>query len=145
MSRKSQVGKRNSAANKAESIQSPSGPPFKIRMGLPHMDNLWKDLNTRFDQKTLNARELRLYSKWGKALRLLSANPFYPGLNSHEINSLTQKYGKKIFESYLENRTPGAARMFWAYGPGRAEITILALEPHPEADAYGRVKLDSEP
>jgi hypothetical protein len=145
MSKKSQVGKRSSAASKPESIHSSSGPPFKIRMGLPKMDSLWNDLSTRFDQKALNASEIRLFNKWGKALKLLSANPFYPGLNSHEITSLTQKYGKKIFESYLENRTPGAARMFWAYGPGRAEITILALEPHPEAGAYGRVKLDEEP
>jgi len=69
----------------------------------------------------------------------------YPSLNSHEITTLTQKYRKKIFESYLENHTPGAARMFWVYGPKRGEITILALEPHPEIGAYGRIKLDSEP
>jgi hypothetical protein len=34
--------------------------------------------------------------------------------------------------------------MFWAYGPGKGDITILAVEPHPQDEkrgAYGRVKL----
>lgn len=57
----------------------------------------------------------------------------------------SKKYGKKVFESYLENQTPGAARMFWTYGPERGDITILALEPHPEPGEYGRVKLATEP
>lgn len=144
MSKKSKVGKKNLATvNKQASVLS--GLPFKIRMGLPHMDALWKDLSTKSVTNNLTATETKLYKKWGKALTLLSKDPFYPSLNSHEINSLTQKYGRKIFESYLENKTPCAARMFWAYGPGRAEITILALELHPESGAYGRLRLDSEP
>ena len=108
------------------------------------MDALWTELTDRSKMDKLTGDEVKLYQKWGKALRFLSANPFHPGLSSHEISSLTQKYGKKIFESYLENRTPSAARMFWTYGPGRAEITILALEPHPEPGKYGGVKLDLE-
>ena len=92
----------------------------------------------------LSGNEAKLYKKWRKALRSLAADPLHPGLNSHEITALSRKYGKKVFESYLENRTPGAGRMFWAYGPGRAEITILALEPHPEPGEYGRVRLDDE-
>jgi hypothetical protein len=125
--------------------QRQAGPPFIIRMGLPHMDALWNDLQHREASKQFSVVDQRLYKKLGKALYFLSQNPFYPSLNSHEISSLTQKYGKKVFESYLENRTPGAARLFWTYGPGRAEITILALEPHPEPGEYGRVKLDTEP
>jgi hypothetical protein len=78
-------------------------------------------------------------------LQAVAAGPFYPSLQSHEISSLTKKYGKKVFESYLENQTPGVARMFWSYGPDRADITILALEPHPEPGEYGRVQLASEP
>ncbi len=135
--------RRSTVADKLKT--SASGPPFTIRMGLPHMDELWSDLNSKLSTGRLTKNEERLYRKWGKALQLLSLNPFYPGLSSHEISSLTQKYGKKIFESYLENRTPGAARMFWTYGPERAEITILALEPHPENNEYGKVKLDAEP
>lgn len=144
MSKKPRPSQKNPAAADKEK-KRPSGPPFTIRMGLPHMDALWKELTARSKANKLTADEAKLYKKWGKALRLLAANPFYPGLSSHEIDSLTRKYGKKVFESYLENRTPGAARIFWSYGPGRAEITILALEPHPEPGAYGRVKLDSGP
>jgi hypothetical protein len=114
-------------------------------MGLPHMDELWRDFETRSKAGTLSKDDAKLFKKWGKALGLLSANPFYPSLESHEISSLSRKYGKKVFESYLENHTPGAARMFWAYGPDRADITILALEPHPEPGEYGRVRLASEP
>jgi hypothetical protein len=120
-----------------------SGPPFTIRMGLPHMDDLWKALTAKSDKGKLTGSKRKLYKKWGKALRLLSTNPFYPGLCSHEITSLTKKYGNKIFESYLENKTSGAARMFWTYGPGRAEITILALEPHPEPGEYASPTLPS--
>jgi len=54
----------------------------------------------------------------------------------------------KIFQSYLENRTPGAGRIFWAYGPDKGEITVLAIEPHPEdkkRGAYESIKLSSIP
>jgi hypothetical protein len=26
----------------------------------------------------------------------------------------------------------GAGRVFWTYGPDKGEITVLAVEPHPE-------------
>ena len=38
--------------------------------------------------------------------------------------------------------------MFWAYGPDKGDITILAMEPHPEDEkrgAYKRIKLASMP
>jgi hypothetical protein len=38
--------------------------------------------------------------------------------------------------------------MFWTYGPGRKEITILGVEPHPEykkRGAYERIKLSRLP
>jgi hypothetical protein len=54
----------------------------------------------------------------------------------------------KIFQSYLENNTPGAGRLFWAYGPGQGDITVLAMEPHPEdkkQGAYERIKVSRMP
>jgi hypothetical protein len=30
-----------------------------------------------------------------------------------------------------QNRTPGAYRVFWCYGPDQKQITILAITPHP--------------
>ena len=51
----------------------------------------------------------------------------------------------KVWESYLENNTPAAGRLFWVYGPGRKDITIIGLEPHPndKAKSYDKVTLSS--
>jgi len=38
--------------------------------------------------------------------------------------------GAKVFEVYVQNRTPGAYRLFWCYGPEKREITIIAITPH---------------
>jgi hypothetical protein len=37
----------------------------------------------------------------------------------------------RVLQSYAQNNTPGAYRIFWAYGPGRSEVTIIAIIPHP--------------
>ena len=55
----------------------------------------------------------------------------HPGLNTHKFNSLKGPKGEEVFEAYVENQTPGAYRVFWCYGPGQEEITILAITPHP--------------
>jgi len=83
-----------------------------------------------------------------KALGYLAENPRHNSLASHEIDDLTRKYGLKIFQSYLENNTPSARRIFWAYGPDKRDITVLAIEPHPEDQkrgAYQRIKLSALP
>jgi hypothetical protein len=36
-----------------------------------------------------------------------------------------------VLESYLQNRTPGAYRVIWCYGPQQVQITIVAITPHP--------------
>jgi hypothetical protein len=38
-----------------------------------------------------------------------------------------------VFEAYAQNRTPGAYRIFWCYGPDKdkGDITITAITPHP--------------
>jgi hypothetical protein len=117
---------------------------FKIRMGVPEMEALWNDLSTRKQDGKLDKHEEKFLKKLVKVFGYLSANPRHNSLASHEIEDLTRRHGFKIFQSYLENRTPAAGRMFWAYGPGKGDITILALEPHPEdkkRGAYERIKL----
>ena len=68
-------------------------------------------------------------------------------MNTHEIDELTEKYGFKVFEAHLENQTPAAGRLFWAYGPDKGDITILGIEPHPsdKKGAYARIKLSAMP
>ncbi|HAF02784.1 MAG TPA: hypothetical protein DCG89_03140 [Spartobacteria bacterium] len=121
---------------------------FHIRMGVPEMEALWNDLSTRKQDGKLHKNEEKLFKKLVKALGYLSANPRHNSLASHEIEDLTRRHGFKIFQSYLENRTPAAGRMFWAYGPDKGDITVLAIEPHPEDEkrgAYERIKLASLP
>ena len=38
---------------------------------------------------------------------------------------------EKVFEAYAQNRTPGAYRVFWCYGPQQGQIIIVAITPHP--------------
>ena len=116
---------------------------YSIHMGVPEMDALWNDLRNKVKQGVATRKEARLYKQLGKAMRLLSNDPRYPGLHSHEINSLTARYGMKVWESYLENNTPAAGRIFWVYGPNQGNITIIGLEPHPndKSNAYRKVTL----
>jgi hypothetical protein len=121
---------------------------FKIRMGQPEMEAFWLDLSTRKLRGGLDKDEEKLFKKLVKALGFLSSNPKHNSLASHEITELSRKYGIRIFQSYLENNTPGAGRIFWAYGPEQGDITVLAIEPHPEdkkRGAYERIKLSSLP
>ncbi len=122
--------------------------PFNIRMGLPDMDALWTDLSARSLAGKLDGNEQQDFKRLVKTLGYLQANPRHNSLASHEITDLTRKHGFKVFQSYLENNTPAAGRLFWAYGPDSGDITILAIEPHPEDQkhgAYQRVKLSRMP
>ena len=121
---------------------------FAIRMGIPEMLDLWTDLSKKKAAGTISKKELALYNKWGKAMRLLSQDPSYPSLHTHDIEPLTKRYGIKVWQSYLENNTSRAMRMYWVYGPDRQDITIIGLEPHPEDKkngAYDKVNLSDMP
>lgn len=67
-----------------------------------------------------------------KALAFLESNPRHPGLRVHPFRSLSGPAGEAVFEAYVENQTAGAWRIWFWYGPGRAEITILEIGPHPD-------------
>jgi len=117
---------------------------FSIRLGIPEMAELWADLCSKAEAGSLSKDEEKLYKKWGKAMALLASDPQHPGLHSHEIEALTRRYGEKVWQSYLENRNPSAARMYWVYGPHKGEITVIGLEPHPEdkkSSGYAKVRL----
>ena len=66
-----------------------------------------------------------------KTLGLIETNLRHPSLNTHEFTSLKGPNGEMVFEAYLQQRTPAAYRIFWYYGPGRNQITIVAITPHP--------------
>jgi hypothetical protein len=69
-----------------------------------------------------------------RALARLEQDPRYPGLHSHPYESFPVDMNVKVWDSYVENRTPSAWRIFWRYGPdepGHHVITVLAIGPHP--------------
>lgn len=66
-----------------------------------------------------------------KALALMEMDLRHPSLQTHEYTSLKGSKGEKVFESYVQNRTPGAYRIFWHYGPQKSQITVIAIIPHP--------------
>ncbi len=118
---------------------------YAIHMGVPEMKALWEDLQQKHRSGNANKAEEKLYKLMGKALRLIATDPRYPGLQTHEITALTRRYGMKVWQSYLENNTPKAGRIYWVYGPDKGDITIIGLEPHPEdkANAYLKITLSS--
>lgn len=119
---------------------------FNIRFGIPEMAELWDTLLSGKKAATLSKDDEKLFKLLGKAIQFLASNPKHPGLNSHEIDALSKRYGVKVFQSYLQNKTPSAGRIFWVYGPDQKEITIIGLEPHPEdkkRGAYDRIKLSA--
>lgn len=108
------------------------------------MELFWNDLTKKADKGSLSKTEQKLFKKLVKAFGFLSQNPRHPGLSSHEISDLSRRYGMKVWESYLENNTPSAGRIFWVYGPDQKDITIIGIEPHPEdkkRGGYDKVKL----
>lgn len=73
-----------------------------------------------------------------KTLGYLETNIEAKSLQTHVFESLTRRYGKKIFEAYVQQNTPGAYRIFWHYGPDEVDstgsripiITVIAILPH---------------
>ncbi len=73
-----------------------------------------------------------------KTLDLLETNLRHPSLQTHRFHSLQGPEGEEVFEAYAQNKTPGAYRVFFYYGPDRVEgkkrfsvLTIVAITPHP--------------
>jgi hypothetical protein len=121
---------------------------YVVRKGVPAILELWKRLLKGHKAGKLSSGDRDLLKKWSKAIAHLRVNPKHPGLNSHEIVPLTKRYGARVFQSYLENNTPGAGRMFWVFGPETGQITIIGIEPHPEdrkSRGYDRVQLSQLP
>lgn len=83
--------------------------------------------------KKKSSKQEGLFKQVHKCVTHLMANPRHPGLETHEYDSLENPYdpNDKVFEAYAQNKTPGAYRVFWCYGPSKGRITIIAITPHP--------------
>jgi hypothetical protein len=67
-----------------------------------------------------------------RALARIEQDPKYPGLNSHKYQSMKGIDGRDLWESYVENQTPSAWRIFWEYGAEKDTIVVLTIGPHPD-------------
>jgi hypothetical protein len=79
-----------------------------------------------------------IFEQVRKAIGYLEIDPHHPSLNTHEFTSLTGANGEKLFEAYAQNKSLGAYRIFWHYGPDETKgkkrtpvITIVAITRHP--------------
>ena len=74
-----------------------------------------------------------------KTLGYLETNLQANSLHTHPHRSLTRRYRRNVFESYVQQDTPGAYRVFWYYGDDETDkngkripiITVVAITPHP--------------
>ena len=104
-------------------------------------DRQLAELERRVDKKGL-------LGQVRKTLGFLEVNLRHPSLSTHEFQSLQGIGGERVWEAYIQNRTPGAYRIFFHYGPDEgvglggyldeeggkkrvATLTILAITPHP--------------
>lgn len=80
-----------------------------------------------------SSRQEGLFKQVLKCIELLAANPRHPGLATHVFHSLKHPRDpkQKVFEVYVQNKTPGAYRVFWCYGPKKNQITIMNITAHP--------------
>ena len=98
--------------------------PFKLRFSASAARTL----------KVLEDSDPSKLWKVRRAFARLEQNPRYPGLASHQYESFPADRHVKVWDSYVESRTPSARRIFWRYGPNDGEvavITVLAIGPHP--------------
>ena len=75
--------------------------------------------------------DLQKLKRVRKCLGQLELNPRHPSLNSHKYTDLKGRNNEDVWESYVENHTPSAWRIFWHYGPEQGMITIITITPHP--------------
>ena len=117
---------------------------YEIYMGIPQMEEYWDSLTKKVNSKTCTKGEALIYKKLLKTFRLLSDNPRHKSLHTHEIKELIDRYEMKVWESYIDNKTPNALRLFWVYYPNGG-ITIIGVEPHPndKKNAYKKINLSN--
>ncbi len=99
-----------------------SGPPLRVVLS-PGL-NEW--LIAAKADPSLRAK----FRKVVKAIELMrTQGPSYPGFHTHQMRHLAGYDGRRIWNSYVENRTPGAWRMYWIYDD-EGGIYVLSVGPH---------------
>ncbi len=93
---------------------------------------LWfsEEAGLKLEELKLDRSKKGLLKQIRKVLGFMETNLKHPSLNTHKFSKISCKLGD-VFETYAQNSTPGAYRILWAYGPGKREIYVLDITPHP--------------
>ena len=99
----------------------------------PEADRQFKEILANAAGAPAGSKQAGLAKQVQKTLSLLKQNSRHPGLHAHPYESLQHPYiaGKHVWEAYVQNKTPGAYRIFWCYGPDKGWLTVIAITPHP--------------
>jgi hypothetical protein len=73
----------------------------------------------------------RKYKKVLRTIEMIATDHRHTSLASHRYELLDRVWGEAIWQSYVEQGTPSAWRMWWYFGPDTGTITIIAVGPHP--------------
>lgn len=99
-------------------------------MRVPHELLFTRDTAAVMAALAASPRHAIKLRKVRKTLAWLERDPRHPGLNSHKFRGATGDGGEDIWDSYVENNTPSAWRIFWHYGPTEGVITVVFIGPH---------------
>lgn len=97
--------------------------PFELKFA--------KVAEAQLDSLGRDGHQEKKLRKVRRALGRLQIDPTHPGLRSHKYSSMSGTNGEEVWDSYVENNTPSAWRIFWHYGPGSGVITVVTITPHP--------------
>ena len=99
---------------------------------MPAFELLWTDQAEKQFLELQHRGPKDKYTKVRKTLETLTCRgPKYPSLHSHKYQSIKGPGGEEVWESYVENRTSGAWRIWWMYGPTPNVITLIMIAKHP--------------
>lgn len=85
----------------------------------------------QFLELETSKNKIKQYKAVAKTLGLMQSNLRHPSLHTHKFDAIKSPFGAEVFESYAQNKTSGAYRIFWCYGPQRSELYIIAITSHP--------------
>ncbi len=95
---------------------------------MSHKLRFTEDAKTQLRDLETDPKKLK---KVRKCLGRLEIDPKHNGLNTHKYSQMKAENNQGLWESYVENNTPAAWRVFWIYGPEKGDITIVAITEHP--------------
>lgn len=74
--------------------------------------NYSDEAKRQFLELELSKEKFKQYKAVAKTLGLMQTNLRHPSLNTHKYDAIESPFGAEVFESYAQNKTPGAYKIF---------------------------------